>query len=134
MSPLSGSSDKRGGSYPVKGATASRHMKGNKMGLFHDVIGGVNPDDGFPDDFIDKLSSAYDEDFSGSTAKVQQLTDTLAEKENAISDMSNQLNTSKAANYDLLMATSGSTGSDTTVDEPETGTQKGTDSLFGEDD
>lgn len=62
---------------------------------FHDYMSGISPETGWPDTARDDLTSAYESDFGGITAKVSQL-----EAENTA--LRDELNTQKVINYDLM--------------------------------
>lgn len=84
------------------------------MGLFHDVIGGLDshPDLNVPEDFATSISTAYDTDLadagSSAAAKVQSLSD---ERDAALA-MVQEL---KVQNFDLVMQL----GAGTDVDDLE---------------
>ena len=78
------------------------------MSRFHETMDNFGNAIELPEGFKDAISSAYDEDFSISHAKVSDLESQLNEKDNNINqlntDYSAQISSLKSANYDLLRA------------------------------
>lgn len=62
---------------------------------FHDLLSGISPETGYPADFADLATGAYDQDFASSNAKIAAL-----EEENAA--LSAALQEQKVINYDLM--------------------------------
>lgn len=80
------------------------------MGKFHEVFDTFGNALELPDNFRSALQSAYDQDFSGANAKVEELESAISEKDSATesmrTDYEGQLSAAKAANYDLLRSLS----------------------------
>lgn len=78
------------------------------MAKFHDAMNDFGNFVDLPDEFKSVINNAYDEDFSSYEAKVSELENQLAERDNVIaqtkSDYDNQISSLKSANYDLLRA------------------------------
>lgn len=77
------------------------------MGKFDDLIGSLTPgEDGqiqYPDNFTEVLTSAYQEDLSAPTAKIEQLSGEISQRDQALAERDAALTSAKAMNYDLLM-------------------------------
>lgn len=65
------------------------------MPTFHDLLSGISPETGYPDDFPALATAAYDDDFSSVNAKVAELT---AERDTLAAELQAQ----KVINYDLM--------------------------------
>lgn len=74
---------------------------------FHDMLSGISPETGYPDNFAEIATGAYDEDFSASNAKIAALSE-----ENAA--LAAELQLQKVINYDLMAA--GATAAPTETD------------------
>ena len=78
------------------------------MGKFHDTLDEFGNTVELPDDFRSAIAAAYDEDFQGANAKVDQLTGDLTQKDSTINDLKtgyeSEISSLKSANYDLLRA------------------------------
>ena len=78
------------------------------MPMLNDLLSGISPETGYPDDFIELATSAYDQDTAAANAKIADLT---AQLEAAQAELQIQ----KVINYDL-MASAATTSAE---DEPE---------------
>lgn len=108
------------------------------MAKFHDVLAALQGIEGdLPGDMWDQLTGAYDEDVAAigaelndaAAAKVAQLT-------NSLNDVTQQLEATKAHNYDLLMsmpAEGGDAESDGEDSADSDSADEGISSLFGDD-
>lgn len=65
--------------------------------MFNDLLSGISPETGYPDDFIELATGAYDQDTAAANAKIAELS---AQLEAAQAE----LQTQKVINYDLMAA------------------------------
>lgn len=76
------------------------------MGKFHDYFDSLDDSVQLPDGFKEEIVSAYDEDFAGANAKVDQISGELGNKDAEIANWqtkyNNDLNAAKAVNFDLM--------------------------------
>lgn len=65
------------------------------MPALDDLLSGISPETGYPDDFVSLATSARDDDFAAANAKIAALEEELAATVDA-------LNAQKVVNYDLM--------------------------------
>ena len=65
------------------------------MPMLNDLLSGISPETGYPDDFVELATSAYDQDTAAANAKIADLT---AQLEAAQAELQIQ----KVINYDLM--------------------------------
>ncbi len=81
------------------------------MGLFDDYINGLEGKENLdPLSVARDLHGLYNQEIGTREAKIEELTGTVAEKDNALTDLDGQLKTQKARNFDLAMQLPGGVG------------------------
>jgi len=90
-----------------------------------------NPGDtGLPDNYLDELATAYQEDLSIRDAAVTEKENQLTESQSAIAQREAEINRLKAVNYDLLMSAPKAGNGDNNQEQDEVTEKRGIDSLF----
>lgn len=111
----------RGSSLFKTRALTYKANEGKIMGKFHDSLSGFD----LPDEVQGVLTSAYDDDFAGASAKTDELNQTILQKDTALTEAQTKYDTDtkalKSANWDLLRsgptAGSGNSSVDDNADE-----------------
>ena len=75
------------------------------MSAFDDFINGLEGKDEIDTlEVVRELSKLHNEEVGIHTAKIEELNGFIAEKDNAIADLGNELTSQKAKNYDIISA------------------------------
>lgn len=101
------------------------------MPAFDELLTGISPETGYPDDFLDLARGAYEADTSSANA-------VIADLEGKLADALSQLQEQKVVNYDLMRAAapveeSGDAGADSDQEDDGESAPESYDDLFKED-
>ena len=80
------------------------------MPMLNDLLSGISPETGYPDDFVELATSAYDQDTAAANAKIADLTVQLEAAQA-------ELQIQKVINYDLMASAATTPAEDVAADD-----------------